>query len=215
MSTEIRTRFSSFENELLENLENIARVKTFAAGENILKTGQYFKSILLVVEGLIKVSREDQEGNEYFMHYVEPGQACILSMIHAGKQEKSEVIGKVVGNTTVIAVPAEYMDQWMHDYKTWYRFVIESYHKRFEKLLATVDHTAYRTLDAKLVHYLDRERERNKSNILVVNRAEIARELNSSREVISRLMKKLVEKGMIKVLKQQVIEIIRLDISPS
>ena len=215
MSQEIRTTFSSFENALLENLEEKARIKTFEAGESIVKTGQYFKSILLVVEGLIKVYREDQDGNEYFMHYLEPGQACILSMIHAGKQEKSEVIGKVVQNTTVIAVPAEYMDQWMHDYKTWYKFVIESYHKRFAKLLATVDHTAFRTLDAKLIHYLDREREKINSNILVINRAEIARELNSSREVISRLMKKLVQKGMIKVLKQQVIEIIRLDTSPS
>lgn len=211
MNKEIRTTFPSFENDLLENLEHKARIKTFEAGENILKTGQYFKSILLVVEGLIKVYREDEQGNEYFMHYLEPGQACILSMIHAGRTEKSEVIGKVVHNTTVISVPPEYMDQWMHEYKTWYRFVIESYRNRFEKLLATVDHMAFRTLDAKLVHYLDRQRETHKSNILVINRAEIARELNSSREVISRLVKKLAERGMIKVLKQQVIEIIRLD----
>ncbi|HEV8283147.1 MAG TPA: Crp/Fnr family transcriptional regulator [Chitinophagaceae bacterium] len=211
MNTEIRTTFSSFENDLLESLENKARIKTFEAGENILKTGQYFKSILLIVEGLIKVYREDEEGNEYFMHYLEPGQACILSMIHAGRPEKSEVIGKVVHDTTVIAVPPEYMDQWMHEYKTWYRFVIESYRKRFDKLLATVDHTAFRSLEEKLVHYLDREREMYKSNILVINRAEIARELNSSREVISRLVKKLVKRGMIRVLKQQVIEIIKLD----
>lgn len=210
MKKDIRSTFSTFENDLLESLEHKARVKTFAAGENILKTGQYFKSILLVVEGLIKVYREDEQGNEYFMHYLEPGQGCILSMIHAGQQEKSEVIGKVVNPTTVIAVPPEYMDQWMHEYKTWYRFVIESYRTRFEKLLATVDHTLFRTVDARLIHYLQRERDTNNSNLLVVNRAEIARELNSSREVISRVMKKLAGKGMIRVLKQQVIEIIHL-----
>ncbi|HET9826863.1 MAG TPA: Crp/Fnr family transcriptional regulator, partial [Chitinophagaceae bacterium] len=166
MNTEIRTTFSSFETDLLDNLESKARVKVFETGENIMKTGQYFKSILLVVEGLIKVYREDEQGNEYFMHFLEPGQGCILSMIHAGRQEKSEVIGKVVKSTTVIAVPPEYMDQWMHKYKTWYRFVIESYRKRFARLLATVDHTVYRTLDEKLVHYLGQQRETHKSNIL-------------------------------------------------
>jgi len=211
MSNEIRTTFSSFENGLIENLESKAKLKTFEAGESIVKSGQYFRSILLVVEGLIKVYREDEQGNEYFMHFLEPGQACILSMIHAGRSEKSEVIGKVVSNTTVIAVPPEYMDQWMHEYKTWYKFVIESYHNRFSKLLATVDHTANRTLDAKLLHYIRQQRDTHRSNILVINRAEIARELNSSREVISRLIKKLAEKGLIKILKQQVIEIITLD----
>jgi|SRR6185503_14059445 len=212
MNNEIRTTFSSFERDLLENLESKAVVKEFKGGETIMKTGQYFKSILLVVEGLIKVYREDDEGNEYFMYYLEPGQACILSLIHTGRAEKSEVMGKVVKNTTVVAVPPEYMDQWMHSYKSWYQFVIESYRKRFEKLLATFDHTAFRSMDSKLLHYLRREQEVYKSNLLLINKAEIARELNSSREVISRLMKKLAERGMIKVLKKQFIEIITLEV---
>jgi len=184
----------------------------FEQGENIVKTGQYFKSILLVIEGLIKVYREDEEGNEYFMYYLEPGQGCVFSMIHTGRPEKSAVMGKVVKDTSVIAVPLEYLNQWMQEYKTWYQFVLESYRKDFEKLLTTFDHTAFRSMDAKLLHYLRREQEVHKNNLILINKAEIARELNSSREVISRLMKKLAERGMIKVLKKQFIEIINLDI---
>lgn len=211
MNKEIRTTFPSFEYDLLQSLESKAKVKTFKPGEEIMKTGQYFKSILLIVDGLIKVYREDEQGNEYFMYHLEPGQACILSMIHAGRAEKSEVMGRVVDDTTVIAVPPEYMDSWMHEYKTWYKFVIESYRKRFEKLLATFDHTAFRSMDAKLIYYLRLAKAIHRSNILLINKAEIAKELNSSREVVSRLMKKLAEKGMIKVLKKQYIEIIKLD----
>jgi CRP/FNR family transcriptional regulator len=211
MNKEVRSSFPSFENGLLESLENTSEVKLFGEGENIVKTGQYFKSILLVVDGLIKVYREDEEGNEYFMYYLEPGQACVFSMIHTGRPEKSGVMGKVVKDTTVMAVPLQYLDQWMHKYKTWYQFVIESYRKDFEKLLATFDHTAFRSMDAKLLHYLRREQEIYKRNLLLINKTEIARELNTSREVISRLMKKLAERGMIKVLKKQFIEIITLD----
>lgn len=211
MIEEFRKIFPSFEDALLESLEDKAAIKVFGSGEEIVKTGQYFKSILLVVEGMIKVYREDEEGNEHFMYYLEPGQACSLAMIPTGRLEKSEVMGKVVNNTTVIAVPPEYMDQWMFKYKSWYQFVLDSHREGFGKLLATFDHTAFKSLDAKLIHYLRLKQGMHKSNILPINKAEIARELNSSREVISRLVKKLVKKGMIKELKKQFIQVINLD----
>lgn len=208
---DLRTAFPSFENKLIENLEDKAEIKVFEPGEVLMKTGQYFKSILLIVDGLIKVYREDEEGHEYFIYYLQPGQACALSMMSASKQEKSEVLGKVVERTTVIAAPLEYMDQWMHDYKSWYNFVLETYRKRFEELLITLDHTAFRNMDEKLIFYLKREQLIHRTNMLTVNNTEVAQELNSSREVISRLMKKLAERGMIKQLKNQSIEIVKLE----
>lgn len=211
MKLDLRNAFPNFEIKLIENLEDKAEIKIFEPGEVLMKTGQYFKSILLIVDGLIKVYREDEEGQEYFIYYLQPGQACALSMMSASKQEKSEVLGKVVNKTTVIAIPLEYMDQWMHDYKSWYNFVLETYRKRFEELLITLDHTAFRNMDEKLILYLKREQLIHRTNILTINNTEVAQELNSSREVISRLMKKLAERGMIKQLKNQLIEIINLE----
>ncbi|MBI1781706.1 MAG: Crp/Fnr family transcriptional regulator [Sphingobacteriales bacterium] len=211
MNLDLRTAFPNFENKLIENLEDKAEIKVFEPGEILMKTGQYFKSILLIVDGLIKVYREDEEGHEYFIYYLQPGQACALSMMSATRQEKSEVLGKVVNRTTVIAIPLEYMDQWMHDYKSWYNFVLETYRKRFEELLITLDHTAFRNMDEKLIFYLKREQLIHHTSILTINNTEVAQELNSSREVISRLMKKLAERGMIKQLKNQLIEIVNLD----
>ncbi|MBS1733135.1 MAG: Crp/Fnr family transcriptional regulator [Bacteroidetes bacterium] len=212
MKQDIQSAFPSFEKSLLDKIEEEAELKTFEGGEVLMKTGQYFKSILLIVDGLIKIYREDDSGQEYFMYYLQPGQACALSMISASKQEKSEIMAKVVEPTTVIAVPLSVMDKWMQDYKSWYHFVIETYRKRFEELLNTLDHTAFRSMDEKLLFYLKREQEIKKTNILSINNTEIAQELNSSREVISRLMKKLAERGMIRVLKNQLIEILSLDI---
>ena len=153
MNKQLQKAFPGFDNKFLETLEDKAELRTFEPGEVLMKTGQYFKSILLVVDGLIKVYREDEEGHEYFMYYLQPGQACALSMVSAGKQEKSEVMGKVVKPTTVIAVPLQYMDSWMQDHKSWYQFVMNTYRQRFEELLITLDHT-FRSMDEKLLSYL-------------------------------------------------------------
>ena len=212
MNQELRNAFPSFENGLLENLEENAEIRTFETGEILMKTGQYFKSILLIVDGLIKVYREDEEGQEYFMYYLQPGQACALSMISVSTRGKSDVMGKVISPTTVIAVPLQYMDQWMNDYKSWYHFVLETYRMRFEELLAVLDHTAFRRMDEKLLYYLQGEQQVRKTSILTINNTEIAQELNSSREVISRLLRKLAERGLIKIIRNQVIEIIDLHI---
>jgi CRP/FNR family transcriptional regulator len=212
MTQSLETLFPSFEKDLIENIINEGEAKTFDPDENVVKTGQYFRSILLVVEGLIKVYREDENGNEFFMYYLQPGQACALSMKCTIQNARSQVMAKAITETTVIAVPLENMDRWMHDYKSWYHFVLETYGKRIEELLETIDQIAFRKMDERLLNYLKREREIYNSPILAVNNTEVAEELNSSREVISRLMKKLSDKGMIRLLKNQYIEILDLQL---
>jgi CRP/FNR family transcriptional regulator len=103
------------------------------------------------------------------------------------------------------------MDQWMAKYKSWYYYVLKSYRSRFEDLLSTIDHIAFRNMDERLLFYLKRRQKALGTNILTVSNTGIAQELNSSREVISRLMKKLAENGNIRLLKGQQIEIISLD----
>lgn len=212
MDKMIEEAFPQFQQELKEELEEKAQVKIFKEGELLMKTGQYFRSVLLIVSGLIKVYREDEEGNEFFMYYLQPGQACALSMICATRKQASELMAKAVTETEVVMVPLEYMDAWMSKYKSWYYYVLENYRSRFNELLVTIDHIAFRNMDERLLFYLKRHRETLKTDILTLSNTEIAQELNSSREVISRLMKKLAEKGMIRLLKNQQVQILHLDI---
>lgn len=205
----IRNHFPFFEKELQEQIAEVGEVKEFEPGDLLMKTGQNIRSTMMVLSGLIKIFREDDEGNEFFMYYLQPGQACALSMVCAIKQETSQVMAKTVSNTEVIAIPLTYMDQWMANYKSWYHFVVSSYRDRFEDMLQTIDHIAFRNMDERLVFYLQQYQNTHQSNIVSVSFTEIAQELNSSREVISRLMKKLAEKGMIKQHKSH-IEIIHL-----
>ncbi|HTM92271.1 MAG TPA: Crp/Fnr family transcriptional regulator, partial [Flavisolibacter sp.] len=109
----------------------------------------------------------------------------------------SGVLAKAVTNATILIVPAHYVDEWIGNYKSWAQFAISSYRERFEELLEVIDHVAFRNMDERLVFYLKRYQEKFNTNNISTSFTEIAQELNSSREVISRLMKKLSEKGAV------------------
>ena len=201
--------FPLFEPALQDDLLLRSSVQQFNAGEPLMRTGQYFRSTMLIVSGLVKVYREDEEGNEFFMYYLQPGQACALSMVCATKQQTSQVMVKAVKDTTVLAIPLSFMDAWMATYKSWHQFVLETYRSRFEELLVTLDHVAFRAMDERLEFYMRQHQQTLQTGTITINHQEIADELNSSREVISRLLKKMEQLGKIK-LHRNAIEIIQL-----
>jgi len=207
----IRQLFPSFESGLVSNMADKAEVREYRESQMLMRTGQHFRSTMLILEGLVKIYREDDEGNEFFMYYLRPGQACALSMICATRQETSQIKAQAVTDTETISIPLEWMDKWMTEYKSWYHFVLESYRARFEELLVTIDHVAFRNMDERLLFYLKNQQETLGTNRISISITEIAADLNSSREVISRLLKKLSDKGYVRM-NRNTLEIIRLDL---
>lgn len=195
----INTLFPQFEPALKEQLIEQVMVKSVKAGEHLMQTGQYFKSTVLIVEGRVKLYREGADGNEFFMYYLQPGDACALSMICASKQESSGIMGKAIDDSTILMVPIALMDELMKRFPSWYYFVMETYRSRFEELLAVIDGIAFKALDERLSFYLQKQQEQLQSYQLNLTHQEIASDLNSSREVISRLLKKMEQKGQIKL----------------
>ncbi|MGV3585522.1 MAG: Crp/Fnr family transcriptional regulator [Adhaeribacter sp.] len=205
----IHTRFPQLEQSLLQEIAQEGTIKQLAAGEEALRTGQYIRSTVLVLKGLVKVYREDDEGNEFLMYYLEQGDACALSMMCSAKNEQSQVLAKAVSDAEVLLVPAHLTEQWLAKYKTWYNFVIASYRERFEELLQTLDSVAFKSLDERLVFYLKRHVNVQGKEVRLSHQ-QIAQELNTSREVISRLLKKLEQHQAI-VLHRNYIEVLNLD----
>jgi CRP/FNR family transcriptional regulator len=195
----IKDLFPQLEDELAESLEQEAARRVFVAGTELMRPGQFIRSSMLVIDGLIKVYRQDDEGNEFFLYYIGPGQACALSMVCAMGRETSQISAIAVKDTEVVMVPVEKMDSWMATYRSWHHFVVRTYRERFDELLKTLDSVAFRNMDERLEFYLKRHKDRLKSNIIPITHQEIAQELNSSREVISRLLKKLAERGKIRL----------------
>lgn len=197
--------FPSFDQELIMEIEDAASVSNYASGETLVKKGQYFRSALIIVEGLVKIYREDDDGNEFFIYYLEPGQACALSMVCASRKDTSEIMAVAVKDTEVLTVPLNLMDEWMMRYKSWNNFVLSTYRQRFEELLVTLDHVAFRNMDERLEFYLKRQEEKLGKHLQLTHQ-QIAEDLNSSREVISRLLKNM-EKNKRLILHRSSIEL--------
>jgi len=199
MHDHIKKLFSSFSSSLIDDIEKNAIVQEFNAGDVIMRTGQYIKNTVLVLSGKIKIYREDDDGGEFFMYYLQPGQACAISMICATKNETSQIMAKVVEDVELVMVPLPLMDKWMMQHRSWYEFVIDTYRSRFEEVLEVVNSIAFRAMDERLEFYLKRHKDACGCSDLKLSHQEIATELNTSREVISRLLKKLEQRGAVQL----------------
>ncbi len=201
--------FPQFEQGLIETIDKSASERIFHSGEILMRTGQFIKSTVLVLKGRIKIYRENEDGGEFLMYYLGPGEACALSMICAMQSQASEIMAKATEETEVLMIPIQLMDELMSRYKSWYQFVLKTYRSRFDEMLMVIDNVAFRNMDDRLEFYLKRYMNETGKNIIEISHQDIAYDLNSSREVISRLLKKMETMGKLK-LNRNAIEIINL-----
>ncbi len=195
------------EEELINEIEKVSFLKTIAANEPLIDAGQYIKTIPLVYEGKIKIFREDEDGNELFLYYLYPGEPCALSLVCSTADRKSQIRAMTIEETKILALPVDSMNAFMAKYPSWYRFVISTYSARMEEMLHTIDSIAFHKMDERLLTYLDKAVQANGSRFIKGTHQEIAYELNTSREVISRLLKQLEKRGLIK-LSRNLIEVV-------
>ncbi len=194
---QLTSLFPNLEDGLYDAILEHAEIKEIPAGTPLLKVGQNIRSTMMVVEGTVKLYQENEEGDEYFMYYISPGQACAVSMVCSFQSEQSQVLAKALTNVTLLTIPIKYMDEWLSKFKSWHYFVIKTYRTRFEELLKTVNEVAFKNMDERLEFYLKQQVEKFGTTLKLTHQ-EIATDLNSSREVISRLMKKMEENGRLK-----------------
>jgi len=187
----LKNLFPEFDEQLLDFISKNAMIRSVETGKQLIQPGQYFRSVILVLSGKVKVYRHDDEGNEFFMYYIEPGSACALSMVCAARNLMSDVEAVATEETQLAMIPIELMDNLVKNYKTWYYFVLETYRNRFGELLQVIDSIAFKAMDERVEFYLKRQLSSTRSYTLNITHEQIATDLNSSRVVISRLLKKM------------------------
>lgn len=196
----IEKQFPFFkEPELIDAILNVGKEVLIKEGEPIIRVGEFIKSTPLIAEGLLKVIRQDDEGREILLYYLESGDTCVMTVTCCMHQEQSKIKAIAEKDSRIILIPFHYMDDWMRSYRTWRNFILTTYSARFEGMLTTLDQTAFESLDNRLLKYLNDKKKVLKSNEFKVTHQQIASELNSSREAISRLLKKLEVLNVIKL----------------
>ena len=190
--------FPLFDLSLATFLHGHGESKTFEQGSILMKPGQFFKYAMLIVRGRVKLYREGDDGEEFFMYYLEPGNACALSMMCMARSQSSTIMAVALEETEVVMIPIQHMDNLMKNYPSWYHFVIETYRTRFEEVLNVIDQIAFKNMDQRLEWYLKKQADVFGSNLALTHQ-QIANDINSSREVVSRLLKKLEINGTVVV----------------
>ncbi|HEY0354652.1 MAG TPA: Crp/Fnr family transcriptional regulator, partial [Flavisolibacter sp.] len=121
---EIARHFPGLEKELIKEIVEVADIKSVAEGDVLMRTGQNIRSALLVIDGLVKIYREDDLGNEFFMYYLDAGKACAISLVCALGKETSALMAKADKDSTILSIPVHYVDEWMGKYKSWAQFAL-------------------------------------------------------------------------------------------
>ena len=180
-----------FEEDLLTEIEKVSLYKEFKADDYLIEIGDYIKNMPLLLEGAIKILREDDKGDELLLYFLERGDTCAMTPTCCMGKTKSKIRAIAETNGALLMIPVQKMEEWLTKYKTWRNFVFDSYNIRLQEMLEAIDSLAFMNLDERLYKYLT-DKVKVLGNTEIHNtHQEIAYELHTSRVVISRLLKSL------------------------
>lgn len=203
----IETYAGVFEKELLDEIIEVSKIVSIKKDDVLMDIGKYIKSMPLLISGAIKIMREDFDEGELLLYFLERGDTCAMTLACCMGDKKSEIRAIAENDGVVAMIPVGKMEEWMEKYKSWRAFVFESYNSRFNELLSAIDNIAFMKMDERLLNYLHEKSKIENTKIINKTHKEIAYELNSSRVVISRLLKALENEGTVK-LNRNTIEIL-------
>ena len=188
-----------FEEALLDEIAKVAIYKEFKADDYLIEIGDYIKTMPLLLTGAIKILREDENGDELLLYFLERGDTCAMTLTCCMGQSKSRIRAIAETDGAMLMIPVEKMEEWLTKYKTWRNFVFDSYNVRLNEMLEAIDTLAFMNLDERLYKYLTDKAKVIGNTEIKNTHQEIAYEMHTSRVVISRLLKALELKGKIKL----------------
>ncbi len=185
--------------KLLDRLLEKGQFSTFEPGKTLMEPGQFVKAVPLVLDGSIKIMRVDEVGKELFLYYLETGETCALSLTCCSAARPSQIKAVVEEQVSLLFIPIQIHEQLVDEFKQWKDFVSTTYQHRFQEMLTVLDAVAFKRMDERLMNYIVTKMKQLKSNELHTTHQEIANELGTAREVISRLLKQLEKKKWIEL----------------
>ena len=188
-----------FESDLLDEIQRVGIHKKVPKRALMIDIGESIRYIPLILDGVIKIVREDDLGGELLLYFVEFGNTCAMTLNCCLDSSKSEISALCESDVSLIMIPVNLMDLWLTRYKSWRTFIFDNFQSRLNEMLKTIDALTFLKLDDRLRNYLEGKFKHSNENKLHITHLEIANDLNSSRVVISRLLKQMENEGHIKL----------------
>jgi CRP/FNR family transcriptional regulator len=201
----IRQHFPVFDQlNLVEELADNCMLLQLQANAEILHENIYINTIPLVIEGTVKVSRIDNNGREVFLYYIKEGQSCAMTLTSFLRQEKSKVRAKTMEPSKLLTIPSNIVYNLNKKYPSWQQFVINTFSQRFEEMIQTIEGVVFSNMQERIINHLKKRAENQQSNAIIISHQEIATDLATSREVISRLLKQIEKEGLIRLSRNKI-----------
>lgn len=185
--------------DLVEKLYLNGNKKTFKEGDVILDENSSIRSIPIVMKGMIKVIRTEEDGREILLYYIQAGESCIMSFLGGMHNEKSIVKAEVEEDTEILFLPVDKVSLFIKEYPEWLDYIFRLYHKRFEELLDIINAIAFKKVDERLLNLLIKKAKISQSKTIIITHEQLANELGTARVVVSRLLKQLEDTDKLKL----------------
>ncbi len=182
--------------QLLEKVVEFSVVKEFPRGTEILREEQYVKVLPIVIEGLVKVYSRFNE-KELLLYYIEPAQSCVMTFYAALNNTPSKVFAITEEDSKILLIPVQFLPSWIKDYPDFNILFFNQFNLRYNELLDTIGHLLIDKMDKRLYDHLQRKTVLIKDNVIKMSHSQIAGELGTAREVVTRVLKKLEADGKI------------------
>ncbi len=198
---EIRKKLAVLGQDLVNDILEHAVIKAIPAGKEILKEGEFIRYIPIVHEGLIKVFTRTHD-KELLLYYIQPAESCIMSFSSALRNEPGRVAAFTEQASVLVLLPVERLGFWLQAYPSFNLLFYEQFNLRYTELIHTINQLLYDKLDKRLMEYLQEKRDLSGKKIISLSHREIAQELGTAREVISRIVKKLEKENRVRQLNE-------------
>ncbi len=196
--TILSSEFSS-SPDLVEKLYQYGITKNYHEGDIILDENASIRSIPIVMKGMLKVIRTDEDGREILLYYIKAGESCIMSFLGGMHNEKSIVKAEIEEDAEILFLPVDKVSLFIKEHPEWLDYIFRLYHKRFEELLDIINAIAFKKVDERLLNLLQKKAELTESDLITITHEQLANELGTARVVVSRLLKQLEEDGRVKL----------------
>ena len=185
------------ETQITRDFQRAAYFARIPAGREIFVEGDEVNGIALMISGTIRVYKLSQTGREITLYRFGEGESCVITANAILHQQDFPAIAIVEQDAEAVMIPAETFSEWVRQYDPWREFVFNLVSERLASVMETVDEVAFQRMDRRVASFL---LERSQlQNPISITHQEIANEIGSSREVISRLLEDFAEREVVRL----------------
>jgi CRP/FNR family transcriptional regulator len=181
---------------LLAEIKRFGRVKAIARDTILMSPGDDVFFVPIVQQGVLRIVRQNNEGKEIFLYHLYPGQTCAMAINCCQGRKKSMIKAIAEEDTEILQIPVNLIED-LFKYPEWKAFVNSTYGSRFAELIDVIDLIAFSNMDKQVLHYLQERAKAAGTKALYITHQQIADELHTHREAVSRLLRTMESKNIL------------------